>query len=57
MVDMHHRDSSFKFKKGNIIISIMNNYENSFRLFKTEVHKDKEVIYDGKTIFYHKLLF
>jgi hypothetical protein len=55
-VDMHHRDSVFKFKKDNVILSIMNDYENRFTFFKRVIHKDKEERYDEKTIFHHKLL-
>jgi hypothetical protein len=55
-VDMHHRDSVFKFKKDNVTLSIMNDCENRFKLFKRVIHKDKEERYDGNTIFHHKLL-
>ena len=56
IVDMHHHYDKFNFRKENVVISIMNDYENSFILFKREILKDKEVRYNGKSIFHHKLL-
>lgn len=55
-VDMHHKDNMFWFKKENVFLGIMNDYGNTFRIFKKEIYPDKVVKYNGKTIFHHKLL-
>jgi len=44
------------FTKDNIVITLQNDYENIFRIFKKEIYDDKEIRYKGKTIFHHELL-
>ena len=56
IVDMYHKYDKFNLKKDNVVISILNDYENSFILFKREILEDKEIRYNGKSIFHHKLL-